>query len=102
MLNKIESCIDKIVDIYNEKQMVAVDKLKVDIGRDIEKFSFNTCIPKYMTFINNISKEESISKEVYNKFLNILSPFCPTFTNYIIEKIKQINYGYINRSHFWR
>ena len=88
MLNKIESCIDKIVDIYNEKQMVAVDKLKVDIGRDIEKFSFNTCIPKYMTFINNISKEESISKEVYNKFLNILSPFCPTFTNYIIEKIK--------------
>jgi leucyl-tRNA synthetase len=54
---------------------------------DIEAQKFNTAIAALMTLLNEIYKENRISKENLTIFLKLLSPFAPHITEEIYEMI---------------
>ncbi len=63
-----------------------IEKTIKKVAEDIEAMKFNTAISTMMIFANEIGKLDSISQEVYEKFLKILSPFAP----HIAEELWQI------------
>ncbi|MEK7140207.1 MAG: class I tRNA ligase family protein [Patescibacteria group bacterium] len=56
------------------------------ISEDIEAMKFNTAISALMIFVNEIEKQGSVSKGIYEDFLKLLSPFAP----HITEELWQI------------
>ena len=56
------------------------------VGADIEGLKYNTAISEMMKFANSL-KKASISKNDFEKFLKILSPFAPHLTEEIWEKL---------------
>ena len=54
----------------------ALNKLSSKVSSDIRSFRFNTAIAAFMTFINDVSKK-GISKNQWQGFLILLSPFAP-------------------------
>jgi leucyl-tRNA synthetase len=65
---------------YNEN---GIQKLIKKVSEDIEAMKFNTAISSLMIFINENEKLEKISKEEYEIFLKLLSPFAPHMTEEI-------------------
>jgi leucyl-tRNA synthetase len=65
------------------------EKLKIDnlenllhktikkVTEDIEGFKLNTAVSAMMILLNELDKEKNITRDVYEKFLLILSPFAP-------------------------
>jgi leucyl-tRNA synthetase len=47
------------------------------VGEDIEGMNFNTAISSMMILATEMEKAESVSKEDFKKFLQILAPFAP-------------------------
>ena len=57
-----------------------IEKTIKKVTEDIEAMKFNTAISTLMILINEIGKLDSISEVVYEKFLQLLSPFAPHIT----------------------
>ena len=57
-----------------------IEKTIKKVTEDIEAMKFNTAISTLMIFINEASKLDSISQNIYEKFLKLLSPFAPHIT----------------------
>jgi leucyl-tRNA synthetase len=57
------------------------------VGDDIETFSFNTAISAMMIFVNHLSKQQVMPKEVVEKFVLILGPFSPHIAEELWEKL---------------
>jgi leucyl-tRNA synthetase len=57
-----------------------IEKVIKKVGEDIESMKFNTAVSTLMIFMNDVSKADLISKEVYAKFLKLLAPFVPHIT----------------------
>ena len=79
---------DKIVGTQNlaSNQTNIITTLHQTIKKvtdDIEGMRFNTAIAKMMEFVNEASKAETISKEMYTDFIKLLSPFAPHMTEEI-------------------
>lgn len=55
-------------------------------GEDIPNFKFNTAISQMMIFVNK-AMETGLEKELFEKFLIILSPFAPHLAEEIWEKL---------------
>lgn len=76
--------------IVNTESSVEVNKLLhktiKEVSEDIENFKFNTAVAKYMTFIN-LAEKDNISKEDFEKFLKIFSPFSPFITEEIWSRL---------------
>ncbi len=53
------------------------------VGEDIIEFKFNTAVSQMMILVNKILEKKEISKEDFEKFLIILSPFAPHLTEEI-------------------
>ncbi len=47
------------------------------VSDDINTMKFNTAISAMMQFVNELSKEEKITRETYKDLIKILSPFAP-------------------------
>jgi len=54
---------------------------------DLDRMSFNTAISAFMIFLNQILKMKSVSKEIIESFLTLLSPFAPHICEEIWEKL---------------
>jgi len=72
--------------IKNEKGKTTIKNEKIDkllhktikkVSEDIEAMKFNTAISALMILLNEMEKEQEISKEFFEKFLLIISPFVP-------------------------
>ena len=50
------------------------------VSENIEDFKFNTAISGMMIFLNELEKAEFASKEMYEGFLKLLTPFAPHIT----------------------
>jgi leucyl-tRNA synthetase len=76
---KVES---KKLKVKSESQKLEsfLNKTIKKVGEDIVEMKFNTAISSMMMLVNEMEKEESISKENYEKLLLILSPFAPHIT----------------------
>ena len=57
------------------------------VTEDIESFKFNTAISSMMMFLNKLSENENVNKEILEKFLLILSPFAPHIVEELWEKL---------------
>jgi leucyl-tRNA synthetase len=69
----------------------ATHKLIKKVGDDIESLKFNTAISAMMEFVNLIEKE-GISKNEFEKFLLILSPFAPHLAEDLWQKNRDTNF----------
>ncbi|TRZ50915.1 leucine--tRNA ligase [bacterium] len=47
------------------------------ISENIEDFKFNTAVSGMMIFLNELEKEEMVSREMFEGFLKLLTPFAP-------------------------
>ena len=57
------------------------------ISHDIELMRFNTAVSALMIFLNEIEKHERISKNIFESFLLLLSPFAPHITEELWERM---------------
>jgi len=62
-----------------------LNKAIMGITEDIENFNYNFVIIKIREIFDNL--EEEVSKDTLEKFLQLLHPFCPHFTEELWEKI---------------
>ena len=87
-INRIWVLLEKVDDNYqSEEQERWINKTIKKVEKDIEELGFNTAIAFLMELINFFKKEEKISKQVWEKFLLILSPFAPFMTEEMWNKM---------------
>lgn len=64
-----------------------IHKTVKKVTEDIMNFSFNTAISAMMICVNEIDKAESIHKNEFKMFLQILAPFAPHVTDELWESL---------------
>ena len=79
-LNKVWDMQYKVSQVETTEQLIELNKTIKKVTESIEALSFNTAVAKLMEFSNFLQKEESVSKQVWEKFLIILAPFAPFIT----------------------
>ncbi len=65
----------------------ALHKTIQKVGDDIETFGFNTAISSMMILVNEMEKQEAVSKSAYETLLQILAPFAPHITEELWHEI---------------
>jgi leucyl-tRNA synthetase len=78
---KLESKVHKVTDETKGKLETLYNQTIKKVGEDIEAFKFNTVISKMMILLNEMEKEESISREMFEGYLKLLAPFAPHMTD---------------------
>lgn len=77
-LDKVYRLKDSVSDTHDSKELLkALHQTIEGVSKDLETMKFNTAIAKLMTFVNTAMKEESLSKDTYITFLQLLNPFAP-------------------------
>lgn len=77
----------KISKISNPKIESKLNKIIKEVTNQIEKFKYNLAIIKVRELFSNLFKEKEVSKNVLEKSLKLLSPFCPHISEELWEKI---------------
>jgi len=57
------------------------------VTEDYEKLGFNTAISQMMIFVNDVYKEQRLSKEQARGFLKLLNPICPHLTEELNKEV---------------
>jgi leucyl-tRNA synthetase len=66
------------------------------VSEDIEEMHFNTAISSLMILATEMEKGESVDREDYEKFLQILSPFAPHVAEEIWSNLGHKNYIHLS------
>ncbi|MDA0208131.1 MAG: leucine--tRNA ligase [bacterium] len=64
----------------------ALHKMLKKVNTDIESMSFNTAVAAMMSYVNELHKAKSVSKDSLHTFLRTLVPFAPHVANELYEK----------------
>ena len=64
-----------------------LNQLIEKVASDIPDFKFNTSVAKFMEFVNLVEKHGVISQNQFERFLILLSPFCPFITEEIWQNL---------------
>ncbi len=93
----VKRFLDKVWKTFDEKPIVdkkpseEINRLRHKsiqfISERIENLEFNTAISQLMVFINALSREEELSREVAEDFVKLLHPFAPFITEELWEKL---------------
>jgi leucyl-tRNA synthetase len=67
----------------NEASQKIINRTLKKIGEDIEKYAFNTCVSSFMICLNELQTQKCRNRQVFEKFLIMLSPFAPHTTEEI-------------------
>ncbi|HPI66935.1 MAG TPA: alpha/beta fold hydrolase [bacterium] len=59
----------------NSKLNTLIHQTIKKVGEDIEEMKFNTAVAAMMILVNALEKEEAIDKDIWERFILILSPF---------------------------
>ena len=78
---------DKKIDNDGADIVVLLNQSIKKVTEDIESMDYNTAVSQMMVLTNELFKQESISKEVFEKFILVLSPFAPHLAEELWEKI---------------
>ncbi|MFP4059405.1 MAG: leucine--tRNA ligase [Bacteroidales bacterium] len=76
------------------EELKVLHKTIKKIGKDIEKFSFNTSVSAFMICVNELNELKCNKRLVLEKLLVILSPFAPHITEELWHKLG--NSGTVN------
>jgi len=57
------------------------------VGKDIERFKFNTAVSALMILTNELEKENRVSRQVFEILLKLLAPFAPHLTEELWERL---------------
>ncbi len=74
-------------NIANKKFETSLNKTIKKVTRDIESMGFNTAISEFMILVNEMGKQESISKANFEIFLKLLAPFAPHITEELWQEL---------------
>jgi leucyl-tRNA synthetase len=88
-LNKIYSSFGKLKfsKKSNPKLESKLNKIIKEVTNQIENFKYNLAVIKIRELFNLIFLEDEVSKEVFEKSLKLLHPFCPHITEELWEKL---------------
>jgi len=64
-------------------QYAILHKTIKKVRKDIEQFSFNTCISAFMVAVNELKKAEATSKKVLLPLVQLMAPFAPFITEHL-------------------
>ena len=67
----------KISDEMDEELEILLNQTIKKVSEDIEEMKFNTAVSQMMILLNKIFEKKLATKELWEKFLIILSPFAP-------------------------
>ncbi len=70
-------------DDATKDQLAILHKTIKKVRKDIEGFSFNTCISAFMVAVNELKKAEANSKQVLIPLVQLLAPFAPFLTEHL-------------------
>jgi leucyl-tRNA synthetase len=79
-----------IQDIEADKEVdIIINKMIKAVTDDIEDMDmkYNTCVSELMIFVNEISKQQAMPKQVMEKFVKVLAPFAPHIAEELWEKL---------------
>ncbi len=80
-LDKVWELGKKVTDNQiNEVVLPILHKTIKKVTIDIEEFGFNTAISSLMILVNELNKQDQVSKETYSTLLVLLAPFAPHMT----------------------
>ena len=74
-----------------------VQKTIKKVTEDIGEMRFNTAISQMMILVNELEKEEKISKNDFEILLKILAPFAPHFTEELWAQLENTNSIHLER-----
>ncbi len=84
----------KIIKTSDAKTESKLNKIIKEVTNQIENFKYNLAIIKIRELFNSLPQE--CSKEILNKSLKLLHPFCPHITEELWDKLE--NKGFISLS----
>ncbi len=80
-LDRVWKLQDKVGKPKENKKLERTLHKTIDkVTKDIESFAFNTAVSSMMILLNEMEKEEVVSRKDLELFLKILSPFAPHMT----------------------
>ncbi len=86
-LEKVWSLQEKINEREpDSKLVIALHQTIKKITEDVEAMRFNTAIAQLMTFVNELSKADSVNKEMYLTLIKLVSPFAPHLSDELFEQ----------------
>jgi len=89
-LEKINGIREKVKDKSSDKKIKGLLHRTIKkVTDDIENFKFNTAISSLMIMNNEMKDMENISEEVFFKFIKLLAPFAPHFSEYVWQEEKE-------------
>ncbi len=69
------------IAVENKKILTLVHRTIKKVSEDISDMKFNTAISSMMILVNELEKENVISKKVYETLLKLVAPFAPHITD---------------------
>jgi len=78
-LERVNGLHDHISEIEPDSTTSLLHKTIMKVSSNIEEFKFNTAVSAMMIFLNHAEKS-GLTRESYNSFIKILSPFAPHIT----------------------
>ncbi len=86
-LEKVWSLQEKIGDAEVEELTRILHKTIKKVSEDIENAKYNTAVSQMMIMVNEMQGAEIVPRDVFEKFLSVLTPFAPHITEEIWERI---------------
>ncbi len=86
-LDRVAALYDATADREpNDAENRTLAKAAQKVAVDSERFKFNTAISALMIALNELSAEESVSREAYRVYLRLLAPFAPHIAEHLWER----------------
>jgi leucyl-tRNA synthetase len=86
-MDRVYALAEKIGSESDQRLKKVLHQTIKKVADDIEAFKFNTAISQMMIFVNEAEKCESLSKDDFEKFVLILSPFAPHLCEELWSKL---------------
>ncbi len=104
-LDKVWKLFDRVSlgeeKVYKKDIETLFHKTLKKVTEDIEEFRFNTAISSMMIFVNSLEKEASLNRDMYEKFLILLSPFVPHIAEELWEKLGKTSSIFLQKWPVW-
>ena len=95
-LDRVARLFDKVNDNENYTNEFIVNKTIKKVTYDIENMKYNTAVSSLMIMLNELEKQEAVSKADYITFLQLLNPIAPHLTEELNEKLGGIPISQMN------